>query len=120
MGRPAPILRIIMSASSTMLDLFTHLLSLRTLFAEASAQAQGWCGTTGEAIKLITERLLVNKEAYQQSWSSFEHRLRSGSIWWGVMDGSGVISRYAGVMEQFCTLNEDLPRWVSQFYIRTG
>ena len=100
-------------------SLLLTLLAFTGLFAEASAQAQGWCGTTGEAIKLITERLLANKEAYQQSPVQFRNTVYVPVTFHlvGRTDGSGVISRRR-VMEQFCTLNEDFAEVGIQFYIK--
>lgn len=50
--------------------LLLTLLAFAGLLMEASAQTQGWCGTSREALDLIAERLLENKEAYRQARSS--------------------------------------------------
>ncbi|MCB9289842.1 MAG: T9SS type A sorting domain-containing protein [Lewinellaceae bacterium] len=94
-------------------------LAFAGLLAEANAQAQGWCGTTREALDAITERLLANKAAYQQAPVQFRNTVYAPVTFHlvGRTDGSGVISKRR-VMDQFCTLNEDFAEVGIQFYIK--
>lgn len=99
--------------------LLLTILSFVGLLAEANAQNQGWCGTSREALDLITERLLANKEAYRQSPIQFRNTVYVPVTFHlvGRTDGSGVISKRR-VMDQFCTLNEDFAEVGIQFYIK--
>lgn len=89
--------------------------------AEAPAQTNGWCGTSREALDLITGRLLANKEAYRNSPVQFRNTVYAPVKFHlvGRTDGSGVISRRR-VLDQFCKLNRDFADAGIQFYIKDG
>ncbi|MCB0598151.1 MAG: T9SS type A sorting domain-containing protein [Lewinellaceae bacterium] len=99
--------------------LLLTLLAFAGLLMEASAQTQGWCGTSREALDLIAERLLENKEAYRQGPVQFRNTVYVPVTFHlvGRNDGTGVVSKRR-VLDQLCTLNEDFAETGIQFYIK--
>ncbi|MCO6477987.1 MAG: zinc-dependent metalloprotease [Phaeodactylibacter sp.] len=100
-------------------SLLLTLLAFTGLLAEATAQHRGWCGTSREALDLITERLLANKEAQRQNPVQFRNTVYVPVTFHlvGRTDGSGVISKRR-VMDQLCTMNEEFEEVGLQFYIK--
>lgn len=102
-------------------SLLLTLLACTGWAAHISAQSSGWCGTTREALDMITGRLLANKEAYQNGAVQFRNTIYVPVKFHlvGRNDGSGVIAKRK-VLDQLCSLNEDFAGVGLQFYIKGG
>ncbi len=98
-------------------------LTLAFMLLAIGLQAQHhYCGTTGEDLRLLEQRLMDNKRALQEGLIVNRNETRYVPVKFhliGETNGEGRV-RINRVLNQLCALNEDFEPHGIQFYIKDG